>query len=263
MKSMQLGTSDYYKFFNPLKESQDVVIVWQANAKTRDRIIMETAVNFFTDSAKTVNLSIPPGAFIMKDEQIFCYVKTLKAIFKCELEEVHGANFTVSYPTEIKVLERHDIPPNFSLEGSDKNPDWRVRRFSKSGPESFSSFTRNKRFDDRSLRDQVFLTDKMGFAEVADQYKDLSEDDDVEKYIEIIPEGAKDSQPVTVVEMTRTGLTFQTFFLDDFPIFSEIRIAGLGDFRLDDSLVGVIMAHKQIEGFEQRVTVKFLEEAKD
>lgn len=257
---MQLGASDYYKFFNPLKESQDVVIVWQANAKTRDRLIMETSVNFFTDNAATLNLSVPPGAVLMENEQLFFYVQSARAIFKCELKDAQASNFTVAYPSEIKFLEANDVPPNFSLEGSDKNPDWRVRRFSKQGPESFSSFTRNKKFDDRSLRDQIFLKDKLGFEALKSAYTDS--DEDAEIYIEIIPQGARDSQPVRVLEMSKEGLSFATFFLDDFAIFSEVRIAGIGEFRLDETVSGVIMSHRRIEanGFEHMVGVKFFDE---
>jgi hypothetical protein len=250
MKAMQIGTGDYYKFFNTLKDSQDVVVMWQANAKSRERLIMETSVNFFTDNAATVNLSVPPGAMLLEGQQLFFYVSASKSMFKCELKEHKGSNLTVAYPSEIMLLEAHDVPPNFSLEGG--NSDWRVRKFTKSGPESFSTLTRNKKFDDRSLRDQNFM--KESFV--------ASEDEEEEKYIELIAEGEKDSQPLHLLELNDKEFKFSTFFLDDFAIFSEIRVAGIGQFRLDEPIVGVVVSHRRLEkdGYAFEVGVKFLEE---
>ena len=243
----------YKIIFGHFESRNSKLVLWQVRPENRERKILESRVNSFRPESNSLELKILSDISIKKELPLYIYSEDGQIIFKSQIIEINRENFSISVPTEIKLLEENDVKAIQNIIGAHL-----------SVTESFRPFQLEEEADmviksmsERSLRDQDFLNNQFITLTLDEEemvYSQMRESPrarpKIDKWLKIKAQTTNTIQEVRIYDLSRGGISFISMELDLFPKGTKIKVLSIDNFHLDDPLIAEVMSSRAIDELE-------------
>ncbi len=258
----------YQKIFSNVQANDCSLVIWQVSPNSGQRSINYSKLNSYYMDKKLLHFKLPNNTGLDQALPIYCYSEDVQFIFKTTILDIRDNVFSLSMPSEIKMLEDSERNKIKGQMGLDLNSDYlRVRRLNVFASNDVSpGYMKLKSMTQRSPRDQDFLNHEFGTISLDEEEKLFAGQRETprarpkdDKWVRIKISDSENIYRLKLFDLSQGGMAFITFDLNIFPKTSKVYILGIDAHDLDDPLVGQVMSHRQLDDsqIEWKIGVKF------
>jgi hypothetical protein len=247
------GALTYQKIFKDALTSHSLIVVWQIQPETGERLIAETRFNSVHFESGLLHLDMPFGDVVTSELALYCYSEEGQFIFKTEIQEIKTKVFSIGLPTEVKLLEGPDVDVIRGRIGVDISTVWNTKRTNHEvkPTEINNKFVKTMR--ERSSRDQEFLNNQ--FTPTLDEEDKLFAEfretprarPKIDKFVKVRSESSEEIYSLKLFDLSQGGIGFITEDATFFPQGSSIFVLGFDEFNLDEPLLAIVMSHRSVD----------------
>lgn len=236
-KKSDIDSLVFQKLFEHVKYNSSEITLWQTEPSTGYRNIIPSNFNSIQYNEALLFLNINKEHNIVPELPVYCYSKSGQFIFKSEIKIIKDQVLTLVLPSEVQLLGGQDP-------------------------------VKVKTMEERSLRDQEFLSNEFGNLSLDEEDKLFADKREsprarpkIEKWVKVKIQGSEGVNLVKLFDLSRGGLGFITIEPHLYQKSSEIQVVGFESFDLDDPILGVIVAQRPVDNsqVEFKIGVKFSE----
>jgi hypothetical protein len=237
--------------------------------ETGKREITDSRLSSFSIEKGHLNFLIMTKVKMEASLPLFFYSEVGQFIFKTKIHELKNANFIVSMPSEIHMLEDPEINLIKGSIGIDLSDIWKTKRLQLDESEGGPDVMKVKSLSERSSRDQEWFNQEFGNQLSLDEEEKLFAGKresprarpKVERRVKVAKVPSSGSASFKLFDLSRGGMAF-IVDIDNENEFSrgqEVHILGFDEFDLDDPIIGKVMSVRPIDEnqLEFKVGVKF------
>lgn len=258
----------YQKIFKHLHANQSPLVMWQL-LDSGERLITDSRLNSFNLESGLLHFEKTTDN-LRSESPIFCYCEDGQFIFKTEIQSIKDGVFSLSLPTEIKLLDESDVNIIRGQIGVDLSTTWKTKRLNldSSSDSDGPDYMKVKSMAERSSRDQEFLNNEFDSVSLDEEEKMFADKREsprarpkIDKWVKIKTSLSDEIHFLRLFDLSRGGIGFLTTDVELFPKGTAIQVVGFEEFDLDDPLVGKIMSQRPIDDtqVEFKIGVKFNE----
>ncbi len=266
---IETGLDRYRTVFNRLIDESVVLVSWQVDPASGQRMITEASVTEYHPQKNQIHFLFISDEDLEPSLPVYFYVENDELIFKTSIQEITPLYVSMNLPLEIHFLEEAEVKVIRGQPGL--STYWGSKRMRGGGPNVDnlgSDHVMVKSMSQRSSRDQEFLNSEWDLPSVDQEDKLFADKRESprarpknDKWVKIRKAGTRGVSMFKLFDLSRGGMSFVAIGETDFPKGSEINVTGFETFDLDDPLVGKVMSLRPLDEsqVEYKVGVKFNE----